>query len=476
MVLPFPAQGHIMPLMELSHRLVGHGFEVDFVNTDFNHARILTALAAAGGTGAAGVHAGIHLVSFPDGMDPDGDRADIVSLAQGLPAAMLGGLEEMVRAHKTRWVVADVSMSWVMDLAATVGVRIALFATFSAAVFALRMRIPKMVEDGIIDESGKSKPNPHDSMNSSAQNSCWAWCFCLCAADVKRNERIRLSPNTPVIDATDIPWVKFGNSPETRRVMIKGIAKSNPKFALADTIVCNTFHAIESEALALLPKAALAIGPLEAPTLNSASQLWPEDPACLAWLDAQAPGSVVYVAFGSFTVFDTARLQELADGLALTGRPFLWVVRPNSANGVDEGWLDQFRCRVGDKGLVVGWAPQQRVLSHPSVACFLSHCGWNSTMEGVRHGVPFLCWPYFADQFLNQNYICDVWGTGLKICADERGIFTKEEIRDKVDQLLGDDGIRARTLSLKRAACECTADGGSSHQDLLKLANLLREQ
>jgi hypothetical protein len=177
MVLPFPAQGHIMPLMELSHRLVDHGFEVDFVNTDFNHARILTALAAGGDTGAA-VHAGIHLVSLPDGMGPDGDRADIVRLAQGLPAAMLGRLEELVRAQNTRWVVADVSMSWVLDLAATVAVRVALFSTFAAATFAVRMRIPKMVEDGIIDENGKSKPNPilcH--LYSPDQNSCWTWCF-----------------------------------------------------------------------------------------------------------------------------------------------------------------------------------------------------------------------------------------------------------------------------------------------------------
>jgi len=159
MVLPFPAQGHIMPLMELSHRLVDHGFEVDFVNTDFNHARILAALAAGGETGVA-VHAGIHLVSLPDGMGPDGDRTDIVQLAQGLPAAMLCRVEELVRAQKTRWVVADVSMSWALDLAGTAGVRVALFSTFSAAIFVLRMRVPKMVEDGIIDESGKSKPNP----------------------------------------------------------------------------------------------------------------------------------------------------------------------------------------------------------------------------------------------------------------------------------------------------------------------------
>jgi UDP:flavonoid glycosyltransferase YjiC (YdhE family) len=168
-------------------------------------------------------------------------------------------------------------------------------------------------------------------------------------------------------------------------------------------------------------------------------------------------------------------LQELANGLALTGRPFLWVVRSNFADGVGEGWLDGFRRRVFGKGLVVRWAPQQRVLSHPSVACFVTHCGCNSTMEAVRHGVPLLCWPYFADQFLNQSYICDLWGVGLKVCADGRDIVTKEEIRDKVERLLGDKGIKARTLSLKSAACTSVADGGSSHQDLIKLVNLLRE-
>jgi hypothetical protein len=153
MVLPFPAQGHVMPLMELSHRLVDHGLEVDFVNTDFNHDRVLKAMAAK--TGA--VPDGIHMVSFPDGMGPDGDRTDIVMLANGLPAAMLGPLEEMIRSKKIQWVIADVSMCWALELAVTAGVRIALFSTFSAAILALRMHVPKLIEDGIIDECGKRK-------------------------------------------------------------------------------------------------------------------------------------------------------------------------------------------------------------------------------------------------------------------------------------------------------------------------------
>ncbi|TVT97469.1 hypothetical protein EJB05_57291, partial [Eragrostis curvula] len=447
MVLPFPAQGHVMPLMELAHRLVEHGIEVDFVNTDFNHDRVVKALAA--GEAGAAVPAGINMVSFPDGMDPDGDRTDIGKLGGGLPAAMLGRIEEMVVSKKIRWVVADVSMSWVLEPLAKAGVRVALFSTFAAALFVLRMHIPKMLEDGIIDEIG----------------------------NVTRNERIQFSPRMPAIDTPKLPWASLGKNPESRRILIQSVIKTIPAMALAEVIVCNTFEEIESEALALLPKPALAVGPLEMPASTSAAcHFWPEDRTCLTWLDAQAPGSVVYAAFGSLTVFDATRLQELADGLVLTGRPFLWVLRPNFVDGVGEGWLDEFKRRVGDSGLIVDWAPQQRVLSHPSVACFVTHCGWNSTMEGVQHGVPFLCWPYFADQFCNQSYICDVWGTGMRIRADERGVVTKEEIRDKVARLLGDKGIKAKVLSLKKAACASVADGGSSHRDLLKLVNLLREQ
>ena len=96
-------------------------------------------------------------------------------------------------------------------------------------------------------------------------------------------------------------------------------------------------------------------------------------------------------------------------------------------------------------------------------------------MEGLRHGVPFLCWPYFADQFSNQSYVCNMWRTGVKLCADERGVVTKEEIKDKVTQVLGDEEIKAKAAMWKEKACASIAEGGSSHQNLLKLVNLLRE-
>ncbi|XP_037431461.1 UDP-glycosyltransferase 83A1-like [Triticum dicoccoides] len=180
---------------------------------------------------------------------------------------------------------------------------------------------------------------------------------------------------------------------------------------LAEKIICNSFMEMEPDALALLPNA-LPLGPLVAPTSRPVGHFLPEDLTCLAWLDAQAPGSVVYIAFGSSGVLDATQFQELADGHALSGRPFMWVVRPNFTTGATEGWFGAFKRRVEGKGLIMGWAPQQRVLSHHAIACFVSHCWWNSTMKGMLHGVPFLCWSYFTDQFANQSYVCNVWGHG----------------------------------------------------------------
>ncbi|KAL9451031.1 hypothetical protein AB3S75_012725 [Citrus x aurantiifolia] len=113
---------------------------------------------------------------------------------------------------------------------------------------------------------------------------------------------------------------------------------------------------------------------------------------------------------------------------------------------------------------MIGWAPQQKVLNHPSIACFLSHCGWNSTMEGVSNGIPFLCWPYFAEQFLNEKYICDMWKVGLRFGKNESGIITREEIKNKVDQVLGHQDFKARALELKEKAMSSIREGGSSRK------------
>ncbi|KAI3976743.1 hypothetical protein MKX01_008601 [Papaver californicum] len=189
---------------------------------------------------------------------------------------------------------------------------------------------------------------------------------------------------------------------------------------------------------------------IETGILDSDGNFLAEDSTCLSWLDQQPTRSVIYLAFGSTTILNKNQFHELALGLELAGQPFLWVVRPSLINEQIDAYPDGFQARVANRSRIVGWAPQQKVLAHPSIACFVTHCGWNSTTEGVAMGVPFLCWAYFCDQFLNQSYICDVWKVGLQLNKNDG------------QALLVDEMIRARALEFKEISKRSVSEGGSS--------------
>jgi len=274
----------------------------------------------------------------------------------------------------------------------------------------------------------------------------------------------------PVMQTAHLAWNCIGNQ-DGQAAMFRCLIASVRAVDKCDFILCNSFHGAEQATFARFPQI-LPVGPFLTGERKKAAvvgHFWrPEDDACMSWLDAQPARSVVYVAFGSFTMFDTRQFRELALGLELSGRPFIWVVRPDIVLGGDvhdypDGFLD--RVTASGRGMVVAWSPQQRVLSHPSVACFVSHCGWNSTMEGVRNGLPFLAWPYFADQFVNQVYICDVWKVGLRADADESGVITKEHIASRIEELISDAGMRERVEAMKKVAHESIDHGGSSHRN-----------
>ncbi|KAK6126259.1 hypothetical protein DH2020_040004 [Rehmannia glutinosa] len=132
---------------------------------------------------------------------------------------------------------------------------------------------------------------------------------------------------------------------------------------------------------------------------------------CVSWLDSKEGNSVIYACFGSLCRISAAQIKEIGLGLEASNFAFIWIIRGLDCSAEVEEWLveEKFEQRVGNRGLIIrGWAPQVLILSHPSVGGFLTHCGWNSTLEGISAGVPMITWPMFAEQFYNEKFIVRV--------------------------------------------------------------------
>ncbi|KAJ4723638.1 Glycosyltransferase [Melia azedarach] len=132
-----------------------------------------------------------------------------------------------------------------------------------------------------------------------------------------------------------------------------------------------------------------------------------DEPKCLVnWLDSKNPSCVIYACLGSLCNLIPSQMIELGLGLEASNRPFIWVIRDVETSEELQKWVieDGFEERIEGRGVLIwGWAPQVLILSHPSVGGFLTHCGWNSTLEGISAGLPLLTWPLFGDQLVKNR-------------------------------------------------------------------------
>lgn len=204
-------------------------------------------------------------------------------------------------------------------------------------------------------------------------------------------------------------------------------------------------------------------------------ELFIEKHECLKWLNSKKPNSVVYICFGSLADFTDAQLMEIALGLEASGKEFIWVVKKEKHEGVKEEWLTEgYEKRMEGKGLIVrGWAPQVQILGHEAVGGFVTHCGWNSTLEGVCAGVPMVTWPVSAEQFYNEKVVTQILGIGV-IIGNQKwarlvGDFVKREtIAKAVNQILEGkeaEEMRSRVKALGDMARMAIEEGGSSYLD-----------
>ncbi|XP_059652920.1 scopoletin glucosyltransferase-like [Cornus florida] len=206
---------------------------------------------------------------------------------------------------------------------------------------------------------------------------------------------------------------------------------------------------------------------------------------CLKWLDSKKPNSVVYVCFGTVTRFPDSQLMEIAKGLEASGQEFIWVVRRDEEEEDNsENWLPEgFEERAKGKGLIIrGWAPQMLILGHKAVGGFVSHCGWNSTLEAVSAGVPMVTWPVFAEQFYNEKFVTEVLKTGVGVGVQRWVKFVGDSVKsDAIEKavkriMVGEEAeeIRSRSRVLGEMAKRAVEEGGSSYNDLDALIEELR--
>lgn len=395
----------------------------------------------------------IRLEIVPDGLDLDAQNYMDLFL---ITDAMQEGLEKLVEKlgderHPVTCIISDTFMAWTQHVANKFGIHRIDFFTSNATSYLLVLAFPELIARGYLAPQKGDRESP---------------LFIDC---VKGRPRFPLD---------ELDREMFVDDPHNH--ILQGLAKSAALAKEAERVLIHSVSELESSAFESLYREygikACAIGPLmhERP----AHQQYQGPPAaCLSWLDGQGSSSVIYVSFGSNAALSRDEFVELAHGLEASGQAFLWVVRSDAttAGGLLSDILPAgFLTRTQNRGLIVPWAPQLAVLAHPAVGGFLTHCGWNSTLESLWNGVPMLGCPRGAEQKTNARFIAEAWRVGIELERTDMGGFHRREVEKSVKALMIDGQARTRVQGLKEIVRKAASNGGASHSNLVEFANDMR--
>ncbi|CAI9259488.1 unnamed protein product [Lactuca saligna] len=279
--------------------------------------------------------------------------------------------------------------------------------------------------------------------------------------DIETSISLQL-PGLPLLKCSDFPTYLLPTDPTFSEMI--SLCQEHLKFLEEEPnprVLVNTMDDLESDSIKSI-KNAVVVGPLVPSSFSD------NHGSYFRWLDSKPENSVIYVSFGSKAVISKAQKEEILHGLIESSRPFLLVLRDNCEDEDEE--IKELKEKVGDDGLVVGWCSQMEVLRHGAVGCFVTHCGWNSTLESMVAGVAVVACPQFSDQPTNAKMVEEVWGNGVRAVVDEKMLVRREEVKRCLEAVMG-GGERAEEIKKsvekwKKVAMESLKDGGSSQINL----------
>ena len=471
LLLPEPGSGHLMSLIEAGKRLLGHGAGAGG-DDEFTVTVLVVQPPTPESASEVGAHVrrvaasgiGVRFHHLP-AVEPPADCAgDLQEFKSRYMELYKPHVEAAARELGAAALVVDFFATTVLDVARELAVPTYVYFTSTAALLALMLRLPALDK--------------------------------TVAVDFETFEGTVDVPGLPPVPAGNLPgFLGRKDSPNFTWFVYHG-----RRFMDADGIIVNTVTQLEPGLLAAIAEGRCVPGrpapPLYpiGPVLNlGVENAASDDEACVRWLDAQPRASVVFLCFGSLGWFDAAKAREVATGLERSGHRFLWALRgPPAAAGsrhpsdadLDELLPAGFLERTKDRGLVwPRWAPQKAVLSHGAVGGFVTHCGWNSTMESLWHGVPLAPWPLYAEQRLNAFELVSVMGVAVAMEVEvdrSRDNFVEAaELERAVRALMGggEEGRKAREKAAEmKAACRrAVEEGGSSYVALERLRDAIRK-
>ncbi|XP_030940777.1 UDP-glycosyltransferase 74E2-like [Quercus lobata] len=436
LVLPYPLQGHINPMLQFSKRLASKGPRVTLVATTSISESVK---AIASNT--------INIEIISDGSEESktyDTSTDSDAFFENFKVTVSQSLIKLIETqkrsrHPPKFVVYDSGMPWALNLARELGLDGAPFFTQSGAVNAIYYHGYKGTLKLPLEEPTVSLPS------------------------------------MPLLGANDLP--SFMADTGTYRALFSILLNQLSNIDEANWIFCNTVYELKDEVLNWMTSQwpVKTIGPtipsiyvdkrLEDDKEYGLSLFKPEVDACMKWLDTMEAGSVIYISFGSLASLGADQMEELTLGLKNSNCHFLWVVRDSEYKKLPANFVQE----TTEKGLVVSWCNQLEVLAHKAIGCFMTHCGWNSTLEALSLGVPMVAMPQWTDQRTNAKFIVDVWKVGVRIKLNEKGLANKEEIEFCIREIMeGESGkeMKMNSVKWKKLAIEAVDEGGSSDKNI----------
>ncbi|KAF8388472.1 hypothetical protein HHK36_027144 [Tetracentron sinense] len=451
LLVTFPAQGHINPTLQFAKRLLRTASHVTFATSFSAHRRMKNSTTPIG----------LAFVPFSDGYDdgfkPNDDPQHFMSELRRCGSETLTNIVHSL-GHEGRPVTCLIYtflLPWVADVASKLQIPSALLWIQPATVLGVYYYYFNGYGDVITS-------NINDP----------SYCFEF--------------PGLPLLTSRELP--SFFLPSNTHLFVLPTIEELFHKLDGEDkpTVLVNTFDALEFDALKVVDKLNLiGIGPLipsaflDRKDLSDKSfggDLFHGSRDYMEWLNSKPESSVVYVSFGTMSVLSKPQMEEIGNGLLESCRPFLWVIR-QPENGTQEKGETELNNieELRREGMIVPWCSQVEVLSHPSVGCFVTHCGWNSTVESLVGGVPVVVFPQWSDQGTNAKLIEDVWKTGLRVRVNEgEEIVGGDEIKRCLETVMGGERgeeMKMNAMKWKDMAMEAVQEGGSSYMNLQKFVD-----